>query len=125
MADPEYMRLRLEIIPDKIIEKYNLRDLVDNDGWVYIEICKGMYGLLQAGIITNQLLEKRLSERGYYQCQHTPDLWRHVWRSIVFCLIVDDFGIKVTNMNDMHHLTAALEEHYKKAVDWKELLFVA
>ena len=38
-----------------------------------------MYGLPQAGIIANQLLEKRLSEKGYYQCQHTPGLWRHVW----------------------------------------------
>ncbi len=58
MADPEYMRLRLEIIPEKIIVKYNLRDLVDADGWVYVEIRKGMYGLPQAGIIANQLLEK-------------------------------------------------------------------
>ena len=123
MADPEYMRLRLEIIPEEIIVKYNLRNLVDADGWVYVEIRKGMYGLPQAGIIANQLLEKRLSEKGYYQCQHTPGLWRHVWRSIVFCLVVDNFGIKVTNMDDMHHLTSALEEHYKVAVDWKGSLF--
>jgi hypothetical protein len=58
MADPEYMRLRLNIIPEEIIVKYNLRDLVDEEGWVYIEIRKGMYGLPQAGIIANQLLEK-------------------------------------------------------------------
>jgi hypothetical protein len=67
MADLEYMRLRLDIIPEEIIIKYNLRDLVDKDGWVYIKIRKGMYGLPQAGIIANQLLEKRLSEKGYYQ----------------------------------------------------------
>jgi hypothetical protein len=123
VADLEYMRPRLEIIPEEIIVKYNLWDLVDEEGWVYIEIRKGMYGLPQAGIIANQLLKKRLSEKGYYQCQHTPGLWRHVWRSIVFCLVVDDFGIKVTNMDDMHHLTSALEEHYKVAVDWKGSLF--
>ena len=62
LADPEYMRLQLDIIPEEIIVKYNLRDLVDKDGWVYIEIRKGMYGLPQAGIIANQLLEKQLSE---------------------------------------------------------------
>jgi hypothetical protein len=28
----EYMTLRLELIPNKIIDKYNLRDLVDNQG---------------------------------------------------------------------------------------------
>jgi hypothetical protein len=123
MADLEYMRLWLDIIPEEIIVKYNLWDLVDEDRWVYIEIRKGMYGLPQAGIIANQLLEKRLSEKGSCQCQHTPGLWHHVWRSIVFCLVVNDFGIKLTNMDDMHHLTTALEEHYKVVVDWKGLLF--
>jgi hypothetical protein len=123
MADPEYMRLRLDIIPEEIIVKYNLRNLVDEEGWVYIEIRKGMYGLPQAGIIARQLLKKRLSEKGYYQCQRTPGLWRHVWRCIVFCLVVDDVGIKVTNMDNIHHLTSALEEHYKVAVDWKGSLF--
>ncbi len=63
-----------------------------------------------------------LSTKGYYQCQHTPGLLRHVWHSIIFCLVID-FGIKVTNMNDMHHLKTALEEHYTVAVNWKRLLF--
>ena len=58
MADPEYMRLRLDIIPKEIIIKYNLRDRVDVEGWVYVEIRKGMYSLPQAGIIADQLLEK-------------------------------------------------------------------
>ena len=58
MANPEYIRLQLDIIPEEIIIKYNLRDRVDVEGWVYVEIRKGMYGLPQAGIITNQLLEK-------------------------------------------------------------------
>ena len=38
MPTPEYMHLKLDIIHDKIIDHYNLRDLVDKDGWVYIEI---------------------------------------------------------------------------------------
>ena len=104
MPEPKYMRLRLDIIPEEIIVKYNLRDLVDKKGWVFVDIQKGMYPLPQAGILANQLLEKRLSAKGYYQCQHTPCLWHHVWHSIVFCLVVDNFGIKVTHMDDMHHL---------------------
>ncbi len=74
MPTPKYMRLKLDIIPDEIIDHYNLRDLVDEDGWVYIKIRKGMYGLPQAGILANQLLEKRLAKKRYYQCQHTPGL---------------------------------------------------
>jgi hypothetical protein len=99
------MRLHLDIIPDKIINHYNLRTIVTLDGWVYIEIWMGMYGLPQAGILANQLLKKCLAIKGYYQCQHTPGLWHHVWQNITFCLVVDDFGIKVTNMHNMDTLS--------------------
>ena len=122
MPLPEYMLFKLDIIPDEIIAHY-LWDLVDKDGWVYIEIRKGMYGLPHAGILANQLLEMRLAKKGHYQCQHTPGLWRHVWRSIIFCLVVDNFGIKVTHKSDMIHLKEALDEHYTVAVDWEGTLF--
>jgi hypothetical protein len=49
MLNPKYMHLHLDIIPDKIINYYNLCDIVTPDGWVYIKIWKGMYGLPQAG----------------------------------------------------------------------------
>jgi hypothetical protein len=93
MPNPKYIHLCLDIIPDKIIDHYNLCAIVTPEGWVYIEIWKGMYGLPQAGILTNQLLKKRLTIKGCYQFQHTPSLWHHVWQNIMFCLVVDDFGI--------------------------------
>jgi hypothetical protein len=40
----EYMRLPISILPLAIIEKYKLTHLAVN-GWVYLEIRKGMYGL--------------------------------------------------------------------------------
>jgi hypothetical protein len=60
----EYMRLPISILPLNIIEKYNLTRLAVN-GWVYMEIRKGIYGLKQAGILANQLLHKRLKPFGY------------------------------------------------------------
>jgi hypothetical protein len=75
----KYMHLvRLNIIPDKIVLAYNLRDIVEPHGWVYIEIRMGMYSLPQASILANNLLEQLLSAKGYYQCQHTPGLWHHM-----------------------------------------------
>lgn len=62
MKRPEYMRLKITDIPDEIIEQYNLKSLVTQDGYVYCEITRGMYGLPQAGIIAPQLLEERLAE---------------------------------------------------------------
>eukprot|EP00804_Cyclotella_cryptica_P000450 CCRYP_019933-RA/>CCRYP_019933-RA protein AED:0.03 eAED:0.04 QI:0/0/0/1/0.4/0.16/6/0/1642 len=58
MVRPEYMRLKLSSIPDHIIKLYKLDKLVTTDGYVYVLIQKGMYGLPQAGIIAQQLLEK-------------------------------------------------------------------
>jgi hypothetical protein len=43
----EYMRLPLSIIPDEVSQKYNLADKAV-EGWVYLEIRKGMHGLKQA-----------------------------------------------------------------------------
>jgi hypothetical protein len=83
----------------------------------------GMYGLPQAGILVNKLLERRLNTKGYYHCQHTPGLWRHIWRDITFCLVVDDFGIKSTSRDHVVHLKECLEDHYKVAVDWDGSLF--
>eukprot|EP00804_Cyclotella_cryptica_P006014 CCRYP_000255-RA/>CCRYP_000255-RA protein AED:0.25 eAED:0.25 QI:0/0/0/1/1/1/2/0/796 len=93
MDRPEYMRLKYDLIPQEIKDKYKL-DTFNEDGWIYVRIDLGMYGLPQAGILANKLLEKRLAKAGYYQCQHTPGLWRHVWRPITFCLVVDDFASK-------------------------------
>ncbi len=82
-----------------------------------------MYELPQAGILANKLLEKRLAIRGYYQCQHTPGLWRHMWHDIIFYHVVDDFGIKMTSMANMKYLVSSLQEHYSVAVNWTGSLF--
>ena len=58
MACTQYMQLPIKIIPQEIINKYNLNDIVE-DGWVYVKIVKGMYGLPEAGKTANYLLKKR------------------------------------------------------------------
>ena len=71
-----------------------------------------MYGLPQAGILANNQLTELLEPKGYYQCRHTPGLWRHKWRPILFSLVVDDFGIKNVGKEHDDHLIAAIEEKY-------------
>jgi hypothetical protein len=89
----EYMKMLLSRFPEEIIQNYNLNALAV-DGWVYIETRKGMYGLKQAVILTNQLLKTRLAPFGYYPARHTPGLWLHKTPSISFTLIVDDVAVK-------------------------------
>jgi hypothetical protein len=123
MQEYEYIWLWIELIPQKIIHQYNLRDLVNEEGWAYVKIQMGIYGLPQAGIIANNLLEQQLNAKGYYHCQHTPGLWRQVLRDISFCLVVDDFGIKSTSRDHILHLKTTLEGHYIITMDWDSSLF--
>ena len=81
MIRPEFMRLTIKIIPQEIIDKYNL-DATVEDGGVYARMVKGMYGFLQAGILANSLLGKILIKARCYQCKFTPGLWRNAWQPI-------------------------------------------
>jgi hypothetical protein len=53
-----------------------------------------MYGLKQAGLLENQLLQTRLAPFGNYLARHTPGLWLYNTRPISFTLVVDDFAVK-------------------------------
>ena len=64
------MRIPLKFIPQEIIYAYNLTALVYDQGWIYMRIKKGMYGLKQAGIIANQELVKHMAPFVYHPVQH-------------------------------------------------------
>jgi hypothetical protein len=87
------MRTLLSRPPEEIINKYNLRPMTV-DGWVYIEIRKGMYGLKQAGLLVNQLLQKCLAPFENYPARHTHGILLHKTIPLAFSLIVDEFAVK-------------------------------
>jgi hypothetical protein len=68
----EYFQMKLDLFPQDIIDKYNLHDKVDADGNVFCEVRRGMYGLPQAGIIAQELLEKPCSARYDEECRDSP-----------------------------------------------------
>jgi hypothetical protein len=77
-----------------------------------------MYSLPQAGIIAQVLLEECLDKYGYSQSKIIPGLWTHATRPILFILVVDDFTVKYTRMEDVEHLIKALKEDYIATEDW-------
>jgi hypothetical protein len=77
-----------------------------------------MYGLPQAGIIAQQLLETRLGEQDYRQSTTTPGLWQHDTHPICFPLVVDDFGEKYVNKADAEHLLNTIQKYYTCLSDW-------
>jgi hypothetical protein len=109
MPDLEYVRIK--ITEEEFIKEYNLAGW-DRDGWIYFEIHQGCYGLPQAGIQANDLLQTHLVAEGYYEAASTPGLWRHKWRPIQFCLLVDDFGVKYVGIENFNHLLDLLKKFH-------------
>jgi hypothetical protein len=64
------MVINLASLPQETIEKYDLNELAQ-DGKVYIKTQIEMYGLPQAGILTNELLQSYLAQDGYRPTTHT------------------------------------------------------
>ena len=60
----KYMKLKLSNPPKDFVKLYNLVSKVDKNGFVYLKIRRGMYGLLQSGILSQQLLGKQLINKG-------------------------------------------------------------
>ena len=54
--------MKLNLFPQDIIDEYNLKNKVNHNGNVHCEVRRGMYGLPQAGIIAQELLEERLRQ---------------------------------------------------------------
>ena len=111
--------MKIETSPEDVIEHYKLREKADENGFIFICVKQGMYGLPHAGIIAKNLLEERLAKHGYHQSDKTPGLWTHDWRPISFSLIVDDFGVKYVGKEHADNLIKILEENYVVDKDWE------
>ncbi len=104
----KYMWLKLNDIPEEIIIQYKLHEIATEDRYVYCKFQKGMYGLPQAGIIAQDLLQACSAKLGYHQSKIIPGLWTHKTRKTCFTLVIDDFAIKYASMEDGQHLVDAL-----------------
>jgi hypothetical protein len=113
----EYTVINLASLPQETIDKYDLNKLAQ-DRKVYIEIQKGMYGLPQAGILANELLQRNLAKDGYRPLTHTHGVWTHATRPISFLLVVDDFGVKYVGREHAEHLMTCIKKNYNISSDW-------
>ena len=98
--------------------KYKLMEEATGEGLVYVEIRKGMYGLLQAGLVAQELMEQWLARNGYTRSKLIPGLWKHHTRPIQICLVADDFGMKYIRQEHAEYLYQILVETNKIITDW-------
>lgn len=125
MREFEYMKIRFSKIPADVTTHYRLKEIVHTNGYVYIEIQKGMPVLKQAGRIANKRLTEHLAKYGYFPCPRTPSMWQHETHAITFALVVDNFGVKYGGCKHFQHLINALRDLYEITVDEKGEKFLA
>jgi hypothetical protein len=124
LHQPEFIRMKLSDIPDKIINEYKLQNKTTPSRSIHIVANRGMYSLPKSGLIANKLLEKRLNKHGYWQSKLVPGLWRHDTRPIRFTLVVDDFGVKYIGKERAMHLKKVLKLHYKLTCNWTGTCYI-
>jgi hypothetical protein len=91
----KYMKVPLSFPPPWIVTQYNLMNKVVS-GYVYLQFRKAVWGLPQAGILTNKLLQKCLAPHGYYKCTNTPGLWKHTTCPISFMLVANNLELNTS-----------------------------
>jgi hypothetical protein len=77
-----------------------------------------MYGLPQAGILANELLQRNLANDGYHPTTHTHGVWTHDTRPVSFSLVVDDLRVKYVGHEHAEHLMTCINKNYNISSDW-------
>ena len=89
-----------------------------------MRIDKRMYGLKQAGIISNNELQKDLKPYEYASVRRNLVLWERKGRYTMFTLVVDMFFFKITSEECAQHLINALKKKNEITIDWNAKLYI-
>ena len=112
---PQFLKLYLDAYPDAVLSRLQLDPFVQLDRhgkrFVLFRMDKTLYGLKEAGKLSNLRLVQLLSSFGFVETS-TPCLFRHTSRSITFVLVVDDFGVKYQHRADFDFLVMCLSNIY-------------
>ncbi len=94
---PQFLKIYLDAYPDAVLSRLRLDPFVQlnrhGKRFVLFRMDKTLYGLKEAGELSNLRLVQLLSSFGFVETS-TPCLFRHTSRPITFVLVVDDFGVK-------------------------------
>ena len=111
MPSPEFLKLPTSDYHPDLLDDLGITPFIQLDRTgkpvFYAQVNKTIPGFPQAGFHANNQLVAHLQQHGYLQTS-TPSLFRHITDNIAFCLVVDDFGIKYSNIADFHKLVDCL-----------------
>ncbi len=97
--------------------------MVAYKGFVHLEMQKAVWGLPQVGILANKRLRRKLTPFEYFEHVSTPGLWYHKTWPISFTLVVDNFGVKYMNRDNIDDLIALIKKTYNLTKGWMGNLY--
>ena len=116
ITEPEYVSISIKSIPAETMMEFDLQQYADN-GNVLFQVDGTMYGHPVAGRIANADLVEHLAQHGYIQDPNIPSFFENSINKVSFTLVVDDFGVKYTGVENLQDLIRVLELRYIIKVD--------
>ena len=107
----KYTIITILFYPEHIIQEYDLWKKVRNS-FIYLEIRRSIYGSPQADMLSNKYLKDKLPPHIYYEAPCTHNLWKHIYRTLQFSLVVDNFGVKYVGKEHVDHLILTLKSEF-------------
>ena len=89
-----YVKVPVSLFTDEILDRRDLRQYI-HDGHILLCATQAMYGLRNAGRLSKEYLDRVLAARGYFEDALVPCIYRHTSNGVIFCLVVDDFAVKL------------------------------
>ena len=116
------MWIPFKFFSTSLVALYRL-DTLQRNGLVLMQLNKSIYGLPQAGILSQQRLVNHIKTYGYTECENTSCLFQHQTRHTNFTLVVDNFLVKYDSEHDANHLLSALSQIYSLLTNWDATLY--
>ena len=77
MTNYQYISVLQKMIRKEVWDDPRYTIHISADGFVYLEIRRGMYGLKEAVVLAFEQLARHLAPHGYEPAPYTPGLFRH------------------------------------------------
>jgi hypothetical protein len=104
----KYMKIPLTLFPEWIVEQYNLTRHALN-GFVHLEMRRAVWWIATSRIYSKQMPKTKACAVWVQKSTNTPGLWHHDTRSVLFTLVLDNFGVKYVNADNVQHLIVSIK----------------
>ena len=119
LQEYQYMQFNINIVPQEVIDHYNLQKKGTKDGSLYCERRKAMYGLKESGKLANIKLQTVLASEEYKPCCVTHGLYKYRKQRITSLFLGDKFSVQYIDKKrcrSSHHNTT---KKYLIKMNWK------